>query len=158
MQEKNIYKIFEISLLVKGVQAVLELVLGALFFFVSTGSVTSFIQMLTKAELIENSNDVVYRYIFQAAQHFSVTDKSFLALYLLSHGLVKAVLIGGIIKNKAWAYPSFLVVQALFIAYQIYESFHRYSLLFAVWTVFDVIIFWFVWHEYKLKKRHHVLK
>jgi uncharacterized membrane protein len=45
------------------------------------------------------------------------------AFYLLSHGLVKVLLVAGLLREKLWAYPASLIVLSAFIAYQTY----RYS-------------------------------
>ena len=157
MKEKNIYKIFWVSLAFKGAQALLEVVAGIFLYFVTASSVSIFIQGLLETELTEDPGDKLFNYFYNTVQNFSNADKSFLVFYLLSHGLVKAILVGGIFKNKAWAYPSFILIQIFFIVYQISASIHRHALILTVITVFDMGILWLVWHEYKLKKKHHVL-
>jgi uncharacterized membrane protein len=157
MREKNIYKLFKISLIFKGIQAFIELILGSVFLYVKTGSISILIESMTKAELTEDPNDYVFRHIYDFAQNFSTNDKSFLSLYLLSHGVVKVILVAGILKNKSWAYPIFIIVQIFFCVYEIYITAHRQSLFFGIMSAFDILILWLVWHEYKLKKKHHIL-
>lgn len=158
LKEKSIYKIFWVSLAFKGAQALLETIAGIALYFISTNSISVFIKGILQMELTEDPDDRLFNYFYNSAQNFSIADKNFLIFYLLSHGVVKAVLVAGIFKNKAWAYPSFLLIQISFILYQILAVFHRESILLAVITLFDVGILWLVWHEYKLKKKHHSLE
>ena len=43
------------------------------------------------------------------------------AVYLLTHGLVKVVLVVALLLNKLWAYPAMIAVLLLFIGYQLYR-------------------------------------
>lgn len=156
MKEKNIYKLFKFSLALKGLQALAEIIAGCVFYSVSISSFSFFIQKLVSSELIEDPNNSIFSYIFNSAQNFSLADKSYFAFYLLSHGFVKFVLIGGILKNKVWAYPVFLVVQVIFIIYQTTSAIYRHSIILAVITLFDLLILWLVWHEYKIKQKHNL--
>jgi uncharacterized membrane protein len=87
---------------------------------VSTGSIANFVNAITQEELIEDPNDFIATHLLAMAQHFSVNSKNFYAFYLLSHGVVKLLLVVGLLKNKLWSYPASLVVLGLFITYQLY--------------------------------------
>ena len=44
----------------------------------------------------------------------------FAAIYLLSHGVIKVVLVASLFRELLWAYPAAIVVFTLFIVYQLY--------------------------------------
>ena len=79
--------------------------------------------------------------------------KSFATFYLLSHGIVKLFLVAGLLRNKAWAYPASLAVLGLFIAYQLYRLTFAFSIALVLLTVFDFVVIWLIWHEYRLVLR-----
>jgi uncharacterized membrane protein len=147
--EKELHLFFEISIIVKGVLAALEVIGGVVVFVISQHFITRLVLTLTQDELSEDKNDFIANYLVNASHNFSLGAAHFIGLYLASHGLIKLLLIIGLLKNKLWAYPLSLVVFALFIIYQIY----RYSFTHSPWlvliTVLDLVVIWLVWHEYK---------
>lgn len=153
MNERRIHQIFEASLLLKGAHALIECVGGLVLAFISTDTIISWVKMLTQEELIEDPQDFIANHLMSMAAGFSVSSQHFYAFYLLSHGLVKVALVIGLLRNKLWAYPASLVVLSLFIAYQVYRYSYTHSMGLIVLTVFDVIVMFLIWHEYRLVSR-----
>jgi uncharacterized membrane protein len=79
---------------------------------------------------------------------------TFVALYLISRGLIKAFLIGALLKNKLWAYPWSLVVLALFVVYQLYQILTAHSLIVIAITLFDLVVMYFIYREWRIVKEH----
>ena len=130
------------------------LVGGVLLAVIDTNAITGFVVDLTADELMKNPDDLIAAYLLRSALNFSVATKTFAAFYLLSHGVVKLFLVAGLIRNKAWAYPASLVVLGLFILYQLYRYTLTHSLALIALTVFDLVVIWLIWHEYRLGRRH----
>ena len=144
-RQKRIHQAFEIGVALKGLNALLEIVLGsALFFF----DVTRIVQTLIKNELLDDPNDFLATHL-QPYAHISPEAQVFAALYLLSHGVVKIVLVGGLLRSKLWAYPASLAVLTLFILYQVIRFFSTHSIWLVLLTIFDLVIIWLVWEEYQ---------
>jgi uncharacterized membrane protein len=154
MNERRIHQIFEISVLLKGAHALIECVGGLVLAFVSTSTILNLVNVLTQDELIEDPNDFVATHLLSQAQNFTVSAQHFYAFYLLSHGVIKALLVVGLLRNKLWAYPVSLVVLGLFIAYQLYRFSYTHGVGLIVLTVFDFIVIGLIWHEYGLVRRH----
>ena len=152
IQEKNIHRVFVISLILKGLNSFLEIIGGILFLF--TGSITMILSFLIKGELIEDPTDFVASHIQQVIPYFSTHGQLYASLYLLSHGIIKIILVVSLLRNKLWAYPATIVVLFLFIAYQLYRLTYAYSLTFVLLTLFDIFIIVLTWHEYKLIRKH----
>lgn len=152
LQEKSIYKVFVTSLILKGLNALLEIIGGALFLF--TGSVTVILSFLIKGELIEDPADFVANQIQHVLPYFSVHTQLFGAFYLLSHGIVKVFLVINLLRGKLWAYPATIVTLFLFVAYQLYRLSYTYSSFLIFLTLFDLLIIGLTWHEYKIIKSH----
>ena len=154
IQEKNIRRIFIVSVLLKGFNATLEIVGGVLFLF--TGAVTSIVQFLVQGELIEDPGDFIANSIQHYLPYFSEHSQLFATFYLLSHGVIKIFLVVGLLRNKLWAYPSAIVVYFLFIAYQLYRFTYTHSVFLVLLTVFDLFVIWLTWHEYKVVKKNQI--
>ena len=154
-QEKNLHLAFQISLIVKGIFALLEIVGGIAAYFVSQQFLLSLILAVTRDELIEDPGDVVVRYLLQTAHDFSLSTQYFTSIYLLSHGVIKAVLIVGLLREKLWYYPVAIIVFVSFILYQLYRFNHTHSIWLLLITLLDIVVIWLTWHEYRYLQKHH---
>jgi len=154
VNERRIHQIFEIGVLLKGVDALIECAGGILLYVVSTATIVDWVNALTQEELIEDPRDFVATHLREMAQHFSVSAQSFYGFYLLSHGAVKLLLVIGLLRNKLWAYPVSLVVLVLFVVYQLYRYSYTGSPGLIALSVFDVFILILIWHEWQLLRHH----
>ena len=154
MSEHRIHQIFEVSVLLKGAHALIECIGGLVLILVSASSIASLVNKLTQEELIEDPNDFVATHLLSMAQEFTVSTQRFYAFYLLSHGIVKVFLVVGLLRSKLWAYPASLVALGLFIVYQLYRFSYTHGAGLIVLTVFDVVMMWLIWHEYRLVRGH----
>jgi uncharacterized membrane protein len=154
MDERRIHRIFQVSVVLKGLHAVIECVGGIALFLISTSTIARWANLLTQEELAEDSRDFVATHLLDAAQHLSVGTETFYAFYLLSHGLVKVLLVAGLLKEKLWAYPASLIVLAAFITYQAYRYSYTHSIGLIVLTAFDLVVIVLVWHEWRILRSH----
>src|SRR5665213_2130311 len=121
MNEHRVHQIFQASVLLKGVHAVVECLSGVALAFISTSTIADLVNTVTQDELVEDRTDFIATHLRDMAQGFSVGTKEFYAFYLLSHGAVKLLLVVGLLGNRLWAYPASLIVLGLFILYQVYR-------------------------------------
>jgi len=149
-KEKNIRWIFVTGIILKGLNALLEIILGVLFLF--TGAVSNLIVTLTRGELLEDPNDFVATHLQSLLPYINAHAQAFAALYFLIHGLIKVVIVWALLKKKLWAYPTALAVLAVFLAYQLLVFAETASVTLGIISVFDVFFLWLVWHEYRLLK------
>ncbi len=96
---------FEIALIFKGLDGLLEIIGGVLLLLISKAQLDSWVVTLTQHELSEDPNDFLATHLLSAEGNMSGGSQTFAALYLLSHGLVKVVLVGAVMKDRLWAYP-----------------------------------------------------
>jgi uncharacterized membrane protein len=147
--EKTLHWVFTVSLILKGIFALLEIFAGIAAYFITQHFLVNFVLAIFHEELEGDPHDFVANTLIQAAQNFSVGTQLFISLYLLANGLTKAVLITGLLRGKLAYYPAAIVVFVLFVVYQIY----RYSFTHAIWllliTLLDIIVIWLTWREYK---------
>jgi uncharacterized membrane protein len=76
------------------------------------------------------------------------------AFYLLTHGVVKIVLVYGLLRERLWSYPVSFVVFSGYIIYQLYRFTFTHSLLLIVLSIFDAFILTLAVHEYRLVRRN----
>lgn len=154
VDEKRIHRIFFVSVLLKGLDAAAEVIAGIALAIATQQTILGLTQWMIHNELVEDPHDLVANGLLHAAQALSISSKTFYAYYLLSHGAIKLVMVAGLLANRLWAYPFGLVVMGLFIAYQLYEYALTHSVGMLALTVFDVLVLWLIWHEYRLVRAH----
>jgi uncharacterized membrane protein len=154
MNEHQIRQIFVVSVLLKGAHAVIECVGGAALGLISTTTIVNLVNILTQEELVEDQDDFIARHLLAWAQGLSVATKNFYAFYLLSHGVVKLLLVVGLLRGKLWSYRMSLVVFGLFVVYQLYRYSYTHGAGLIVLSVFDIVVMGLIWHEYRLVRKH----
>jgi uncharacterized membrane protein len=154
MNEHRVHQFFQVSVLFKGAHALLECFGGIMLALVSTSSIVNFVNAITQDELIRDPNDFVASHLLALARNFSVQTQHFYAFYLLSHGLLTALLVVGLLRNALWSYPASLIVLALFVVYQLYRFSYTHGVGLFILSFFDVVVMGLIWHEYSLMRRH----
>jgi len=137
---------FEIGVVLKAISAGLELLFGLLLLFID---IRAIVQPFIDNELIDDPNDFLATHLQSAVANLSPGAELYSALYLLSHGIVKAALVGGLLRKKLWAYPASMVVLWLFIAYQTIKWIQTHSVALLLLTLFDLLLVYLIWHEYQ---------
>src|SRR5215472_880323 len=150
---------FKIGLVLKGLDGILEVVGGILLLFLSPHAIQHLVRVLTAHELSEDPHDLLARYLLHTTAHVNTGITIFGAIYLLSHGIAKIVLVALVLRDKLWAYPWLIVLLLAFIAYQLYRiTAVQFSIGLTLLTIFDAFLVWLTWREYRAKRdrRHHV--
>src|SRR6516225_2119869 len=144
---------FKIGLVLKGLDGILEVAGGILLLFLSPQAIEHIVRKLTAHELRQDPHDLIARHLLHTASHLTTSTTLFGAIYLLSHGVAKIVLVVLVLRDKLWAYPWLIVLLLAFIAYQLYRiTFVHFSVGLAALTVFDALLVWLTWREYQAKK------
>ena len=154
VNERRIHQVFEVSVLLKGLHAVIECIGGVLLYLVSTASIVRLVNLMTQEELIEDPQDFVAMHLQSWAATFSIGTQQFYAFYLLSHCVIKLLLVIGLLKNQLWSYPASMFALTAFISYQLYRYSYTHSFGLIVLTVFDLFVMVLIWHEYRLVRAH----
>ena len=139
---------FEIALIFKGLDGLLEIVGGTLLLVLSPETINGWLVGITEHELAEDPNDFLSTHLLSSGQHLLQSSQTYAALYLLSHGLVKVVLVVAVLRDKLWAYPWMMGFLGIFIVYQVYLFALNPAAGIALLTVFDVFILWLTYREY----------
>lgn len=151
-EEDRIHQAFVISLAIKAADAILELAVALLLAVVDVRVLSNAVVRLVAKELVHHPEDRLANWIARWAEGFSIDAKTFAVLYLATHGVIKLILVVGLWRNQAWAYPVSLVAFTLFIVYQLHRFLFTHSPFLIVLTVFDLIVIYLVWHEWRVRK------
>jgi len=131
---------------------VLQVLGAALLYVLKPGTMHRLVVLLTQRELAEDPRDWLAWHLLSATQRLGDV-KTFGAVYLCVHGLLKIILAGSLLQGALWAYPTMIGYLLVFIGYQLY----RYSISHAVgWlllTVFDAGVAWLTWREYRTSQQ-----
>ncbi len=136
----------------KGLDALFEIAGGIALRIVKPSLIIHLVALLTQDEIVEDPRDLIANYVRHAAGRISVGSEHFMALYLLSHGVVKMFAVGALLKNKLWGYPLSIVVFGGFIVYQLYRYLLAGGLGLIALSIFDLIVVALIWLEYRAVK------
>ncbi len=148
-QKDIVHVSFEIGLLLKGIHGLMEVIGGALMFFLTPNQLNALARFLTKHELSEDPRDLVANFLLNSSSSFSLSTQHFAEFYLMSHGIIKCILVFLLWRKKLWAYPLTVVSLILFIAYQIYRYTLTQSVFLILLSIFDAVMIALTCLEYK---------
>lgn len=140
---------YEIGIILKATGGLVECIVGISLLFITPLQVQHLVAYVTRAELLEDPHDLVARHLSDWSMHLGHNATLFGAIYLLSHGVVKIGIVVALLLKKNWAYPAAIVVFSGFAIYQIYATVEKTSIGYALLTVYDLIIIYLIWLEYK---------
>jgi uncharacterized membrane protein len=143
---------FLIGIVLKGLDGILEVAGGALLLLVSPSTIDRVTRTVTQHELSEDPHDYLANHLLHATGELTGATLTFGVTYLLSHGLVKIVLVAALLRNKIWAYPWMIAFLIAFILYQVYRMTFAPSIGLASLTVFDAIVTWLTIREYQRQR------
>jgi uncharacterized membrane protein len=150
---------FEVSLLLKGLDGIAETIGGLFLLFVRPQHVTEWVRTLTAHELSHDPHDFFAKHLLHWANDFTKGAAVFAGLYLLSHGVIKLILVVEILREHLWAYLGLIVVTAGFIIYQVVRIIEKPTLSYIALTIFDVVVVALTAKEYSRQHErlaHHL--
>jgi uncharacterized membrane protein len=141
-------KVFEGSLLIKGVLAAGEFFSGLFLLFVSPAAIHRFLTFITQQRLSENPHDKLAHFVLHSADSLNVSNKGFVVAYLWLLAAIKLTAVIGILRGILWVYPFALVSLGLIMLFQVYTIAVDASFGLIVLTVFDIFVLGMIWREY----------
>jgi uncharacterized membrane protein len=149
----KIHLAFEIGVILKGINGLLELIGGFVLLWMGPDTLQKFVARLTANEISEDPHDLIATHLRAAVTPLTANGKLFAAIYLLAHGVIKALLVYGLLRDELWAFPTAIVVFGAFGVYQMY----RYAIAPSGWlivlTVLDVAVILLTWAEWRRVKQ-----
>jgi uncharacterized membrane protein len=147
---------FKVGMALKAADGVLEIIGGLLLLFITPAEIQHFVRSLTAHELSQDPHDFVANHLLHSTVHLTRGTTLFGAVYLLSHGITKVVLVTLVLSDKLWAYPWTIALLIAFIIYQLYRMVAvHFSVGLLALTIFDSLLVWLTWREYQAKRSKH---
>jgi uncharacterized membrane protein len=153
MREYNIHRLFEVSVTLKGLHALLELITGVAILAVSPVAVSNVFVGLAQREQAQGSPAFVANLLMGLARDVQHGGELFAGIYLLVVGLINTGLVIGLLTGALWSFPAALAALALLMAYQLYRYTHTHAFALILLTLFDAIVWLLVGHEYEFLRR-----
>ncbi len=147
------HDLFLVSIWIKGIVGLLQVVGGGLLLVVHQDQLIRLAVMLTQPELTEDPHDSIALFVRHSAEQFGHGTQQFASLYLAVHGLIKILLVVGLLRRKMWSYPASMWVLGAFIAYQCYRYTQTHSPWLIALTVLDIAVIVLVWHEWRARQK-----
>jgi len=140
MQEKRIHQIFQVTVALKGLHGIVEIVGGIALALFSTDAILRLLYHWDKHQVV--------------ARHFSTGEHHYYVWFFLSHGALNLALAIGLLLQKLWAYPAAMVILVLFIILQMHRFSHVHDPGLLVFSLLDLIVIALAVHEYRLLRKH----
>lgn len=150
-EEHVVYAFFFWSVLLKLLISVIEVVSGISALFIPPLAVVQVATMILNHLPIPQLQNV----LLQEVAAYTGGTVAFVAFYLLSRGLIKVFLLVGVLKNLLWTYPASLAVLGGLVLYQCYQLYTSGSLIITFITLFDLVVMYFVYREWRIVLRHN---
>ena len=144
---------FLLSMWLKGLDGLLELIGGAALFAMSPTLILHIVRFLTQDEIAEDPRDLVANALRRAARHLTFGTEHFMAIYLIVHGVIKFALVWALLARVLVAYPISMVIFAGFIAYQIYRYSFTHGMGLLALSAFDLVVIGLIFLEYRTLRR-----
>jgi uncharacterized membrane protein len=140
---------FHTALYLKGLDGLLEVLGGIFLLLIKPEQINHLARWLTQGELSQDPHDFLANHILKTAHHLTGASLLFGAAYLLSHGIVKIVLVFEVLRGHLWAYLALIGVTALFVVYQVYRLADKFSVSLLLLTLLDLLIIYLTQKEYR---------
>jgi uncharacterized membrane protein len=139
---------FQVGIPLRSLDGLLEVLGGLLLLVVCPATIDRVVTSLTQHELSEDPT-TSWPPICCGPPRLTGAAVLFAAVYLLAHGMVKAVLVAALLTNQLWAYPLDAGLLVGFIGYQRYRLRLKPSVGLAALTSLDAVIAWLTYREYR---------
>ena len=144
--------LFKYSLFIKGFDGIIEIIAGTGLIFIRPETINTFVYSLVHGELVEEPGNKAAHYLLTYG-HVSSQGALFAAILLLLRGVVKIIVITGLLQRRIWVYPMAIIVFTAFTIYQMYIYFVSPSLFLLLLSIFDVVVIALTVREYKIVKK-----
>lgn len=138
---------------IKALDGALELMAGIVLLFVSVPQIDKWVIHITSSELSEDPQDFFAQMLRHGAAHFSVEAKRLATIYLLIEGVVKLLLVLGLVRGLRWSYPVGLGLLGLFCIYQGLRLVQVFSPVLAVLAFINLAVMVLIAVEWRLQSR-----
>jgi uncharacterized membrane protein len=137
-KESILHKAFFATIIVNGCIALADLTVGFFFLFEQKIVAALYLYHYPFSSIIQSVTATI-----------SAQNQVMGVIYFFSHGIVKMILVWGLLTDRLWAYPVAIVLLSGFTLYQLYDLLQRFSWFTVLLLVVNVITIFFISREYR---------
>lgn len=142
-------KIFHVSVFIKGIDGVIEVIGGLILLFVPISKIRG-LGEITVYELQQDHHAFVAQAVIGLNSHLTPKIALISALYLIVHGTIKLLLATALFRNVYQLYPLAISLLLITIFYESYRVGLDRSYIIAFLTLFDIFIVAMAYQEWRL--------
>ncbi|HWT40216.1 MAG TPA: DUF2127 domain-containing protein [Dongiaceae bacterium] len=151
-KSKPLDGIFYASILLKGVDGVLEVIAAVAILIFNPPRMHYYLDLIAQTDFARHHQSLFAHFVLPLTNSYTDNVRLFLVIYLLIHAAIKIISVVGLMLNKRWAYPFALITLGALMLYQLYDIFFvRPTAFMIILTVFDIFVLWLIWREYKIR-------
>jgi uncharacterized membrane protein len=154
-RQRLIDTLFLVGVVFKGLDGAVELLLGIPLLVLSPRLILAITQASTAGELRADPNDLLANFMLHEASGLSHGATVLGAAYLLLHGGVKLAIVVALLRGSRRVYPWAIAALAVFLAFQIGQFAFSPSVGVIVLCLFDAVILWLTWREWRHGRTLH---
>lgn len=147
------HRLYDISMIIKGIDGVLEFIGGLLLLFISHARLDAFVVFLTQHELSQDPDDKIVNLLVTYVHNLPHGAQIFGAVYLLAHGVLKMFLVYNLLKERRWVFPYAIGILSLFVLYQCYRLSVHFSYGILIMATLDIFVIGFIVSEYTVVRK-----
>jgi uncharacterized membrane protein len=132
--------VFRLSVLIKGLDGLLETLGGILLLVIPLQGLSDAAQWAAAWAVVQDPDGMLATSLLGITTNLTAVTAVLAALYLLAHGVVKLFLVWAVLKDKLWAFPLMIVFLLGFVGYQSYEIGRHLSWGLVALTAFDLVV------------------
>ncbi len=145
-------ELFRYSILIKGFDGVVEIGIGVMLLVIRPETINQIILSYVNDELLEEPKSIIANFLLHHG-HISTNEAVFTATLLLLRGIVKLLVVTGLLERKIWVYPLAIIVFALFVVFQLYTFVSTHSLFLLLLSFFDLFVIGLTLREYRILQK-----
>jgi uncharacterized membrane protein len=143
--------LFQIGIAIKGFDSLLEIAGGVLLLM--PVQLNEIIMKISQHELLVSPEHHTVKHIERTAVELLERATVFNAIFLMVHGLAKAVLIWGVLKQKKWGYVGLLWVLSIFTGAELVRAAMVHALHLFLFAAIDISIIVVIAMDYRSEKK-----
>ncbi len=149
LSREHFKRLFDVTLIIKAIAAVIDLVAAAVIFTTGSELVVRFFAKVTTLMTDFEGDGVISQYMSLQPGMISTFDIWFITGYLAFHGILNLILVEGIWFRRQWAYTKAMRILLFFFAYQCLRLMFVWSYWLFVITLYDLVVILLLYNEYR---------
>lgn len=144
---------YRIGLALKAIDGLIELVAGLLL-WLAPALLKQLLGALGRQAAGESElRELLAHWAGRLSESIGTSAMTLVIVFLISHGIVKLVLVYCLLRDYRWVFRPALAILGLFAVYQLIVLISAPTVGKAVLLLLDVVIVWLVWAEWRSVQR-----